>query len=287
MKKSLLILAVVTLIVGMTGVAYALPANITIPDKVNSGGSGWWYGAQEDQEVEPNNRTGQIWDLEAFLFEPYTNMFAMVGGFDFANGVASKSVPDETWTSGDIFINYGDAEPIYGVDTGQLAGEDNGIKDITNVFGWDYALRLNFDGGVYTWNLYAIDANTVLDSVYYRGNDESSPWRVKDADSLNPVSSGSFEYFTGLSDADLAPFGSFEGDVEIGNPSHNAVVLDLDDVFAFDGGYTSSEYNYFKFTMECGNDNLVGRDPIPEPSTLLLLGAGLIGVVAFGRKFKK
>ncbi len=41
----------------------------------------------------------------------------------------------------------------------------------------------------------------------------------------------------------------------------------------------------FHNTMECGNDNLIGQ--VPEPTTMLLLGLGLIGLVGVSRKFKK
>ena len=43
------------------------------------------------------------------------------------------------------------------------------------------------------------------------------------------------------------------------------------------------------FTMGCGNDNLMGRGSVPEPSTMFLIGTGFFGLAAVSRKklFKK
>jgi hypothetical protein len=38
--------------------------------------------------------------------------------------------------------------------------------------------------------------------------------------------------------------------------------------------------------MQCGNDNLMG-DPVPEPSTIIFLGLGILGLVGFRKKFVK
>ena len=45
--------------------ALVLGDNITIYDGMGIGTG--WYGAQEDQEVEPNNLQNQSWDLEGFF----------------------------------------------------------------------------------------------------------------------------------------------------------------------------------------------------------------------------
>jgi hypothetical protein len=56
-----------------------------------------------------------------------------------------------------------------------------------------------------------------------------------------------------------------------------------------DNDYLNGSDFGFHWNMTCGNDTIEGgaSAPVPEPSTLLLLGGGLLGLAFYGRKRMK
>lgn len=235
------------------GAAHAM--NITIWDKQGSGTG--WYGVQEDQEVEPGCVTGQFWDLEGFYLNG--NTLSMVGGYDFKNG-------KDGFDSGDIFIGR-TGNVVYGTDNFNATGS-NGIVSVTNQWRYDYAIDLNFSTNTYT--LYGITNSSLL-TAYYRNNDESNPWAYQSGGTQ--LGTGAFSYAT-LTDAAAiaAGFGDFNG-----NDTHNVVSLELD--FLPAGSFIAH------FTMECGNDNLMGSVNVPESGTLLLFSGFLLISLPVIRRF--
>ncbi len=246
-------LLVVPFLVLFLSAGGAMAINITIWDG-NGDGENVLYGG-EDGETEPGMINSQIWDLEAFLLTG--TMLTMVGGYDFKNGVGG-------YTSGDIFIDVtGDA--VYGdIHDSSTAGN----QVVNNDFGYDYVLDLDFDST--TFEIFEIDSSSKVITSYYTANQGSNPWLYESGG--HEIGTGQFLFQNGLSDSD----GLFGG-------SHYALSLDIG--FLLDEGFAGKDF-YTHFTMECGNDNLMGKGvaPVPEPATMLLLGTGLIGLAGVSRK---
>ena len=229
------------------GLAYEFGTNITIFDnRFDSTSSNSWYGKQEDQEVEPGMIYNQSWDLEGFFLDDY--ILTMVGGFNF--GIANLG-----YEAGDIFIDI-DGDAQYG----------SGADDTVLNYGYEYVLDLNFL--LKTYDVYALNDTSSFLYVLDYNAPESNPWRYDPVNSPAdaPVSSGSIVYHSPLSDDQVGFLGG----------THYAARVNL----SFLGG----DINNFiaHSTMECGNDNLMGK--VPEPSTMLFLGFGLVGLAAVGRK---
>ena len=78
-------------------------------------------------------------------------------------------------------------------------------------------------------------------------------------------------------------FNGYTDENGIPNNWHNAIILDLSDLIHDGDTFTAH------FTMQCGNDNLMGRNdpngpPVPIPGAVWLFGSGLLGLVGIRRR---
>jgi hypothetical protein len=257
------VLSVVATIAGLQGVS---GKDITIFDKVDGNGSnpgsvGWAANgigaAKEDNETEPGTAVGQEWDLEAFHLNG--NKLQMIGGFDFLGGEDGNA-------SGDIFIDVnGDA--VWGTSVGP-----GGNQTVSNsVFKYDYVIH--FTGRTDqtisgNYEVYSLTSSANETTVTFNSNDESNPWIYLNGGTL--VTTGT------------ATQAAYSGTEYSGS---SFVFGDFDLSFL-----SASQLNgaLFKFTMECGNDNLIGHNSVPDGgATVFLMGTGLTALGLLRRRIAR
>lgn len=144
--------------------AYSL--DVTINDGVGSG-TGWYSANRENQEVEPNTTSGQVWDMERFVLNG--NNLTMTGGFNFTSPGGYGG-----FRPGDLFID-------------------------TDSFGYyDYVAVIGY--ATSTYDVYAIEDDVDIYSVHFPQNAFSDPWRYKSGGTL--ISSGELALYGSYASAE-------------------------------------------------------------------------------------
>lgn len=266
------------------------------------------YGNHEDQETEtnPNTYTTQNWDLEGMYLSG--SKLSLVGGFNFWTGENSGGY---TYNTGDIFINT-QGPAYYGTSGGNTQQDNhtspNGVGPTgssytdSNKDGWDYVIHFNGDN---TYTVYSLTSNSTV--VRVMDVPSSNPWKYDPASnttnsvvSVNGVAldhvalsgAGSFTtntlttYGSGsqiglLGDGNvLQPNGQY---VSTGNNTHYYLTVDISFI-------PVGQVATFHYTVECGNDDLIGkgnRVNVPDAaSTAMMLGGALMAIAGI-RKFRR
>jgi hypothetical protein len=127
-------------------------------------------------------------------------------------------------------------------------------------YGYEYGIDINTD----TAGLYEVSD---WNNVYYSVHSSANPWAISS--------------------------GTYIGDINLvySSTAINGHYIIETSFLLSDLGLSTGDSFGIHWTMECGNDVLnleADINPVPEPATMFLLGSGLIGLAALGRKkFRK
>ncbi|MEW6417382.1 MAG: PEP-CTERM sorting domain-containing protein [Nitrospirota bacterium] len=249
LKNVFVALVSLTLLMGTAGIARAV--SVTFGDT-----STYWSGWQSPDSADNSKDTIGIPDFTGGSAEINSDSALQKLTFNYE---ADYSYQLQWWyvlTPGDLFIDV----------------------DADNE--WDYLIDLNGSKNGGNYNLYSVSIPLDSGSYVMSGRDNTGNWRgweIRDnhpigyTPSDDPVGS---VYFSGwITPGDTNPVSSY-----------------------FDFGSNSSLFLGNEFTIgwmvNCANDvvyetmNNPFTNPVPEPSTILLISAGLAGLAIYGRWIK-
>jgi hypothetical protein len=172
----------------------------------------------------------------------------------------------------------------------QQAGDDfvlnAGANVITDIHWWGLYFAQFPDNDAFSLRIFNITAG-VADTIPFYSNNVGAVTRVDTGNTLISVGLEVFEYSVDVSPISLSPgtpyLLSIVNDSVVPNSWFWALSQESGGNLFYrinDGAAWSNDFLETAF-------NLTGPSSVPEPSTLLLLGAGLAGVGLMRRRFKK
>lgn len=216
-------------------------------------------GLNESGYVSQGTTAIPEYDLKAFGYDPISRTLTYVGGYDLING-------HEGWTTGDLFF---DTDGV--ISNAARPSAADGYFNYSNT-DYEYAIHFNNLGTDLSYDVYKLSPNSQLTTAFFAKTTESDPYQLVIDNSLTWVMSGAATSST-ASNAQANMI--LNSDIGTNGIANFVAVFSL----SFLGGGQFEVH----LTQSCGNDELVGNNPVPEASTF---GAGiaLLGLCWFNRR---